>query len=64
MSVYCDSNGGTAWNCMGDECAPHPLNPRTAARGFASAEHLPWRYDWVFELGEKATASPPAVPAS
>jgi len=63
ISVYIDANGGQAWNCMGDECAPHPMQLRTAARGFTSADRLPWRYDWIFELGAPATASPPAAPA-
>ena len=63
VSVYLDGNGGSAWNCMGDDCAPHPMQARDAQRSFASAERLPWRYDWVFELGGKTSASPPAVPA-
>lgn len=62
VSVYIDSNGGSAWNCMEDGCAPHSMQARDAARGFTSAERLPWRYDWVFELGAKTSASPPAVP--
>jgi len=63
VSVYLDSNGGEAWNCMGDSCAPHPMQARDAKRGFVSADGLPWRFDWVFELGSKASASPPVNPA-
>jgi len=63
VSVYVNSNGGEAWNCMPDGCGPHPMQARDARRGFAPADGLPWRYDWIFELGEKASASPPAVPA-
>ena len=59
VSVYLDSNGGEAWNCMADSCAPHPMETRDAKRGFVSADGLPWRFDWVFELGSKASASPP-----
>jgi hypothetical protein len=62
VSVYLDSNGGEAWNCMADGCAAHPMQARDARPGFTSAERLPWRYDWVYELGVKSTASPPAVP--
>jgi len=60
ISIYLYGNGGTAWNCIADGCKPHPLAARDARRGFAPATDLPWRYDWVFELGEKTTASPPA----
>jgi hypothetical protein len=63
VSVYIQDNGGEAWNCMQDGCAPHPIQARAATRGFASAEALPWRYDWVFETGAKSTASPPAAQA-
>jgi hypothetical protein len=62
VSVYVYENGGNAWNCMQDGCGPHPMQARSAPRGFASSEGLPWRYDWVFELGEKTSASPPANP--
>lgn len=61
VSVYVDGNGGEAWNCMQDGCVPHAMQSRDATRGFTSADALPWRYDWKFELGEKTTASPPAV---
>jgi len=64
VSIYLYGNGGEAWNCMEDGCKPHPLQARTATRGFVTANALPWRYDWIFELGEKTSASPPAVPAS
>jgi hypothetical protein len=60
VSVYLDVNGGEAWNCMSD-CRAHLMQSRSAARGFTSADRLPWRYDWIFELGEKAAASPPAA---
>ena len=63
ISVYLDDNGGEAWNCMGD-CGPHPLQSRDAPRGFTPADRLPWRYDWIFELGGKTSASPPAVSAA
>jgi len=63
ISVYINDNGGAAWNCMQDGCAPHSMRARNATRGFASPDALPWRYDWVFELGGKVSASPPAVPA-
>jgi len=62
VNVYLDSNGGEAWNCMADGCAAHPMQARDARPGFTSADRLPWRYDWVHELGVKSTASPPAVP--
>jgi hypothetical protein len=64
VSVYLDSNGGEAWNCMADGCAAHSMQPRDLKPGFTSADRLPWRYDWVYELGLKSTASRPAVPAS
>jgi hypothetical protein len=64
VSVDIESNGGEAWNCLGDSCAPHPMQTRDAKRGFASAGWLPWRFDWVFELGSKASASPPVNPAN
>jgi hypothetical protein len=64
ISLYIDSNGGAAWTCMQDGCAPHPMQARDAKRGFTPADRLPWRYDWIFELGAPATASPPAVPVS
>ena len=60
ISIYLYGNGGTAWNCMEDGCKPHPLQARDARRGFAPATDLPWRYDWMFELGGKTMASPPA----
>jgi hypothetical protein len=63
VSIYVQSNGGEAWNCMAESCAPHPMQARDAKRGFAPADWLPWRYDWIFELGGKASASPPAAPA-
>lgn len=63
VSVYINDNGGDAWNCMQDGCAPHPMQARTATRGLVAADSLPWRYDWVFETGARSTASPPVVPA-
>jgi hypothetical protein len=63
VSVYIQSNGGDTWNCIEDVCSPHPMQARDAPRGFASAEGLPWRYDWIYELGSKTSASPPANPA-
>lgn len=63
ISLYLDGNGGTAWNCMQDGCTVHPMQARNSRRGFKSAERLPWRYDWIFELGLETTASPPAAPA-
>ena len=63
VSIYLYGNGGEAWNCMEDGCKPYPLPARAGTRGFTTAESLPWRYDWIFELGEKTSASPPAVPA-
>ena len=64
VSVYLRDNGGSAWNCMQDGCAPHSEQERNAKRGFTSAEGLPWRYDWIFELGGKTSASPPAISGS
>jgi hypothetical protein len=61
ITVNIDGNGGKAWNCQEDGCAPHDSgDPRQAVRGIVYSTDADRQWDATYELGVETTAAYPA----
>ncbi len=63
MTINVVGNGGAAWTCQMDGCAPHANGrARTVATGIVLSDNAETPWDAIYELGVPTTAAEPAVP--